>query len=246
MIVVLVCALVCGVVVHCEAAHECSQEDKTDFMGRALTTECINALNSLEMTSLTPPPNSLVLSAPDFTTVCQASCGGVYSTWLNSACGDPFASRAIETICLFTEDTAQVGPRCRYAFPDAVEDIRNLFEDVLTCSQQVVASTCPELCRVAMTNLIDRVGCCYQSLYNNTAYIHSLQDRGFINSTVAGAFTFLGRMPEWRLCDISVPPMCEEISMVIITDSSSGTLSCTGFMIMALAVLVAHITSITM
>lgn len=241
IIVLSACALLCAAVPHCEATHLCSQEDKTDFMSRVLTTECINGLNSLEMTSLSPAPNSIVLSAPDFSTVCQASCGGVYSTWLKSTCGDPFASRAIEAMCLFTGDTAQVGPRCRYAFPDAVEDIRNLFEDVFTCSLEAMASTCPELCRVAMTNLIDRVGCCYQSLYNNTEYVHSLQDRGLINSTVAGAFTFLGRMHEWRLCDISVPPMCEEISVVMITDSSLG-LSCTGFMIMALAVLVTRIT----
>ena len=244
IIVVLVCALLCAAVPHCEATHDCSQEDKTDFMSRVLTSECVNGLNSLEMTSLSPAPNSLELSALDFTTVCQASCGGAYSTWLKSTCGDLFASRVIETMCLFTEDTALVGPRCRYAFPDAVPDIRNLFEDVFSCSQQAVASACPELCRVAMANLIEHVGCCYQSLYNNTEYIHSLQDRGFINSTVAEAFTFLGRMPEWRMCDISVPHMCEEISMVLIADSSLG-ISCTGFMIMALAVLVTHITSMT-
>ncbi len=65
---------------------------------------------------------------------------------------------------------------------------------------------------MAMNNLIGILGCCYQSLYNNTDFILHLFDIGLINQTEVMSLEYLGRVTEWDACNFDVPPMCELIT----------------------------------
>jgi hypothetical protein len=71
----------------------------------------------------------------------------------------------------------------------------------------------PIACESAMNALLDKIGCCYQSLYNNTEFLQWLFNAGVINdTTIVESVVNLGRAPEWNLCVDNLPTMCEVIA----------------------------------
>ena len=58
--------------------------------------------------------------------------------------------------------------------PDAIENLRGEFEAIMACGIGMSDSSCLPACDAAMNSLIDRIGCCHQSLYNNTEFLHWL------------------------------------------------------------------------
>lgn len=191
-------------------AVKCTEQNKADFLQR-LTRECAAGLTNLEMRGLPQRHTAAVFvpSASALNEVCCESCAGAYADWLRVECADPFAARMVEGMCIFTANTASAGPRCRFAFPDAVADLRGSFARVFSCVVGESPGTCPIGCKSAMTALIDDIGCCYPSLYNNTMFLKWMQNTGLINDTLVHSAEALGKAPEWNLCVTHLPPMCE-------------------------------------
>ena len=61
-------------------------------------------------------------------------------------------------------------------------------------------------------DVTDTLGCCYQSLYNDTSFIYFFEAEGPINETVAMKLLLLGQSPLWNRCMIDVPNSCEALS----------------------------------
>lgn len=224
--------ILCLVIVAAEcqqvAGQGCSQKSVGKFMDNHLSSNCKSGLTNLQYPMLKTDDNFVPFySSSDLDTVCQQNCGGKYSSWLVDSCDDRHTARMVEAMCVFTHETAQVGPRCRYSFPDAVYDLKGYFMNVLTCGLGGSPGSCPAKCRESMNTLIDLLGCCYQSMYNNTEFIQYLENTGKINSTMAESLHFLNRVLEWEDCAISIPPMCEMITF----DSPSSAPNNSCFMI---------------
>lgn len=179
---------------------------------------------------------AFVPATSDLDTVCVQSCAGVFAEWLSSNCNDRFTARMLEGMCVFTKGTRSVGPRCRFAFPDAISDLRSDFQAVFSCGLGASPDSCPPACDGALNALIDQLGCCYQSLYNNTEFLRWLMVAGFTNGTAAvtAAENFgrapenLGRAPEWNLCVDNLPPRCEVIASPPNSSSASPPRSSSG------------------
>ena len=223
-------------------ASECSEQNVTEYLTSTLTQECAESLESLEMRMLSmDPSDSFIPSSSDLDRACTAGCAGAYAGWLRGQCGDPFTARMLEGMCVFTADTATAGQRCRFAFPDAIENLRGEFEAIMACGIGMSDSSCLHACDAAMNSLIDRIGCCYQSLYNNTEFLHWLIN----DMSVVEAVEHLGRAPEWNLCVADLPPKCEMIERTVFSppttprpSSAIGQYSIVTFNIILLAVLV--------
>lgn len=207
----------CSFLAFALAKNNCTTRETANFMDRNLNSKCVDALNRLELQLPPPNQNNPTLVHPSTSSlaeVCQQSCGGVYSNWLNTSCGDRYTSRMVQATCLYTAYTSTVGTRCRHAFPDAV-DVRSIFVEFFNkcvpVSSYTQAGVCPDNCRPALTNIIDKLGCCYQSLYNNTDFVTSLKNTGLINDTVSTGLLYAGTVPAWKNCDVTIPILCEMI-----------------------------------
>lgn len=109
----------------------CPQQNQTDYMNSELSGQCANALTrlryrllpQLDLTTPTRDPSEFIeVSSTDLDIACQNSCGGNYSAWLREDCQDPYTARCIDAMCASTFDTTdEIGPRCRYGFPDAFD-----------------------------------------------------------------------------------------------------------------------------
>ena len=213
----------------------CSLSDRMEFTNSNLNTECRDSLVSLRYeVNRQDESQPFVPSLSDLDTVCQEDCAGVYTTWLRDTCDDPYQARMLEAMCVYTAETTDIGERCRFTFPDAVDDINGYFNAVFFCGLGVSPDSCQPGCRTSMNALINLLGCCYNSLYNNTLFIGYLQKIGLVNTTVASNLDFLGKVSEWQLCEVTVPPMCETLPFQPDNSMNDGTssashYSCLGF-----------------
>lgn len=190
----------------------CPGDDIAEFMKSSLSPKCRESLTNLQYEGNREDKSVQFLpSTSDLDTVCQEDCAGIYTSWLRDACSDPYRARMVEAMCVFTAETTDIGPRCRYAFPDAIDSLNSYFSGVFNCGLGSPLGGCPDACREPMRELVDLLGCCYPSLYNNIDFSQYLENIGLINSTIASGLDFLGKVPEWQLCEVSVPPQCENI-----------------------------------
>ena len=213
------------------AVELCPREDRTKFIS-TLEETCTGALTRLEFQP-PPLPDSDVLLPPfkltevsdaDLDIACQASCGGSYSKWLRDGCDDPYTARSIEVMCLHTSDTKtdDIGPRCRFAFPDAF-DSRVMFLNVIANCNFSTPDVCVaeidgnansqannsnfDVC-AALGDIADTFGCCYNPIFNDTQFSHFLAGNGLLSDSKLENNISIGMSPAWDLCMIDVPATC--------------------------------------
>ena len=192
----------------------CPQQNRTLFLN-SLSEQCRGALSRLEY-RVAPLPLSPVTfnltnaTTADLDTACQPSCAGAYASFLRDNCSDIYTARSVAAMC--EPSTGQMGPRCRKVFPDAirvdVDAIRGCNFTHIEQSDMSACPTKPNLCAF-MSTAIDILGCCYNSVINNTDFNHYLLGRGQISEYVVGRHAEVGMSPMWHYCQITVPPKCE-------------------------------------
>ena len=143
--------------------------------------------------------------------------------WLREVCNDPYTARSVDTTCALTAETANdvVGPRCRYAFPDAL-DADSVFLPLLrVCNFSMATAPCgdevPEgsnaesvmdfICS-GLSRITDTFSCCYNSLYNDTEFLVFLVQSGRIGEREVNSTLNFGMTPFWDTCGTNVPEMC--------------------------------------
>ena len=212
----------------CLADHSetCPSERQAIFVEENLSRQCAEALRRLRFRS--PPPlgdttpfNRTMPAESDLNIACQESCSGDYSKWLQDVCKDPLTARSVDAICAATMETTAVGSTCRYAFPDAF-NVRGLVMRVLAvcnftqfdgdCSAEGTVSADLSAICPAFKGVTDALGCCYQSLYNDTSFISFFEAEGPINEIMAMNLLSFGQSPLWNRCGIDVPNRCEAFS----------------------------------
>ena len=141
--------------------------------------------------------------------VCNDNCGGVYSKYLESPCNDPPAAEFFRITCTPTNGSASIGDLCHYALPSVMDP--QLLSELSSCDNETSNSSCTPGCRETLIKLKTRIGCCFQTVYNNTMYdSQQFLNNGFLTQsqyTSLQKLTNLDTNP-WDICAIEPPQSC--------------------------------------
>ena len=155
-----------------------------------------------------PPTNNSMALRRALANVCNNECGGVYSSFLKSTCNDQLGAESLRIYCTPTNGSATVGNYCRFAVGDILNT--SFLDDLSLCGNSSLDSPCSSGCRATLLRLKRQVGCCYQSIYNNTMYNRELLNAGYLTPS---QFTGLQQLSNpyvnpWSLCEIEPPKIC--------------------------------------
>ena len=185
----------------------CTLDDQIAFLSSTPNIDATVCGLSIATVFQSPANNNMALRRA-LANACTNDCGGVYSKFLESTCNDRVGSESLRIYCTPTNGSTTVGNYCRFAAGDILN--ATLFDDLDLCSKRTVDSPCPDDCREALLRLKRQTGCCYQNIYNNTAYYRELLNAGFVTPT---QFTGLQQLNnpgvnQWTLCGIEPPRRC--------------------------------------
>ena len=185
----------------------CTLDDQIAFLSSTPNIDATVCGLSIATVFQSPANNNMALRRA-LANACINDCGGVYSKFLESTCNDRVGSESLRIYCTPTNGSTTVGNYCRFAAGDILN--ATLFDDLDLCSKRTVDSPCPDDCREALLRLKRQTGCCYQNIYNNTAYYRELLNAGFVTPT---QFTGLQQLNnpgvnQWTLCGIEPPRRC--------------------------------------
>lgn len=205
VIIVTIIALIASVLT--EASSSCNTQEKMDYIRNNFEPECRHAI-SLILVEKDPQLNGV-----DFDLACTSSCLGRYSSWLLSECNNTNAAHLAQIACLESTDatTHQVS-RCRKFFPDVANEL--VFVDTSPCGaflsmERVNWVNCVTGCGVPLNTLIDTIGCCFQSIYNDSCVIASLAEEGFLGQSQRSVLTLFGMSDLLDTCRTgTIPEVC--------------------------------------
>ena len=182
------------------ASPNCTTDDHTAFLSSLPNAAvCGPSLGTVLSVSANDNP-VLVENALD--DVCTDNCGGAYSEFLKFTCNEPFRAETLRLWCTRTNGNSDAGPYCRFAADAA------LLSNLSSCSS--VRQSCTPSCRSALLQFADKIGCCYQDVFNNTLYFHQLVLAGIITTSDFTDFTVFNNPlgNPWTVCNIAVPSKC--------------------------------------
>ena len=183
----------------------CTNIQLGTYIATTLGQACLNSFTTV-YTTTTPTPAMV-------DGVCQPGCSGQVSRYFRQTCLDPFAADSINTSCFRTD--GEIGS-CFYTIGPAANR-PDFFSDVgfsgveTTCFADPTASIsgpCRSGCQAALQEVKDQLGCCYQSIYNNTFYLDSLRVLNQISAEQRAFFVALGTQDLWESCEVSLQPQC--------------------------------------
>jgi hypothetical protein len=143
-------------------------------------------------------------------TVCQ-ECAGKVAGYLNQTCRDPLSAKLRHLSCLHTD--GKLGKRCFYCLSENFRKntiFANLRAMCLGGGDTLAETinTCPIGCREALEELKAQLGCCYQSIYNDTAVLDAFLYREYITPRVRDFFEKLSMPEMWEICGVSLQTKC--------------------------------------
>lgn len=118
-------------------------------------------------TAFQPTTTDKTVIINDLENVCNLDCGGNYAEHLKSACEDDITAEILKIICTPAGNNSAVGPYCRFSYGTLYNQTA-LVALFSSCSNQHCA---PE-CRAGLLKIKSEIGCCYQTVYNNTHFLN--------------------------------------------------------------------------
>ena len=197
----------------------CSATDQTRYVTQELSLSCGINLG----TANSSMDSNAVDAALDV--VCTDECGGELSEWLLNQCSDTIGAAGLYYWCLNTNGTAAFS-RCRFASQPFFNAMSSL-GGTAPCFIANETNPCPMGCDLALMG-ITNLGCCYQSLYNNTAYLQGILSAGFLTQEQYQALQGLSNPLLWAACQV-VPPAMQCTSEGIEFPTASSVMVTTSF-----------------
>ena len=151
---------------------------------------------------------SMTIRDAALNTICTESCAGKLADWLLNDCSSTFNSTSLYYLCLQTGSSATVGRYCQYSIPplfDAAGEILALFQ---TCATVIQQHLCTDQCAMQLQNFANQLGCCYQSLYNNTEFLQEGAKIGEIAPADIRTLQIIGNQQLWSACSVTPPDKC--------------------------------------
>lgn len=180
---------------------KCTLSEEAEFIQSKLEPKCQNKLSVLKVNSS--------LSAVNLDSICTLECLGKYNKWLLQECNDEKAAEVVRLSCL-KDDTTKVNSRCRFSFPDVTGlEIFHSFQCATLLQNPDGNIVCSTECKEQLNALVDRFGCCFQSVYNNNNSIISLFQEGFLDQVQVGVLKQFEMSSLLKICmDGNVPNSC--------------------------------------
>lgn len=204
-----------------EASCSCSRQEKMDYVHNNLEPECRNVV---ALVALDKDPE---LNGLDFALACTSSCLGKYTSWLLAGCNDTFAAHLAQVACLESTDVrTNAISRCRQFFPDVAHDL--VFVDTNPCGPFLSSDriNCVSGCSVPLNNLINTIGCCFQSIYNDSSVITSLAEEGFLAQSQHAVLTLFMMSDLLDTCrEGAIPEACSGQPFTTVSGTDNGVRS---------------------
>ena len=181
--------------VHCQGNSRlgtCPAHEVTQYQQCNLDSRCAYGLSSLSLGSI----NDQTLMA-----VCTENCAGNLANWLENECSDTFGAAYLYYACLQTR-RAQVGRYCIYSLPPVYDADEEIMAVAQACQRVIRQQQCHDNCALQLRNLTSELGCCYQSIYNNTEFTQEAVDNGVISSVDFNDLSVINNPMLWSLCGV--------------------------------------------
>ena len=148
--------------------------------------------------------------------VCQPGCSGEVAPFLTDTCQAPFLSNLIGTLSCYVTD-GELGSRCFVALQPGLRSAPFFANAESTCfgdPDTDFTQTCPNGCQEALLEIQSQLGCCYQSIYNDSTTLDLLlindntitfDDRAF--------FDLLGTQALWDRCEVPLQEACGALQL---------------------------------
>ena len=186
-------------------AGTCTAQQVDQYALNTLGMDCRNNLGIFLYSPQLSPELDMALDA-----ACTPACSGRLTSWLQTNCRANFNATSVYYLCLRTGNTGSIGRYCRYAIPPQFDIDAESAALLQACGGAGPANPCPSQCATELQNLANQLGCCYQSIYNNTAYVLDAAASGEINSTDVFELSMLGDPSLWSACRVTPPTACTD------------------------------------
>ena len=151
----------------------CSPDEERIFVNENLGLDCRAKLSLLDFKN-----SAIRMDQNELNSICTSSCLGRYSSWLSKTCNNTAKAWFQRAACLRQQDS-QERKQCRFFFPD--------FTNISSPKQCGVllpdkTASCTGECRDPLQELITRLGCCFETIYDNKLVTEGLQQQGFLTN----------------------------------------------------------------
>ena len=210
-------ALVCA---QSPDAGTCSLVDVDTYTANNLDMTCRDSLNFALYANVSSPGKDTQLDA-----ICTDECAGKLANWLERECGGTLNATSLYYSCLQTSGIASVGRYCRYAIPPVFNTDAEIFNVFIACTNVFSTGQCTDQCALVLTSFSQKLGCCYQSLYNNSVYYEKASAIGELAPSDVTKLQMLGNLTLWvNLCQVTPPGVCTTESFAFPTSEGVNVL----------------------
>lgn len=185
-------------------AGTCTQDDIDVFAERELSASCQTSL--LEFYVNPEAPSDEILEE-----VCSEGCGGAFAEFYDETCQAAAASTYLRAYC-YRSPNAEVGSYCRQAVGAQFENAPFFVEVGARCLIPFdPADGCPVGCAEALQELSSQLGCCYQTIYNDTTILDLFTLQDLIDFGERIFFGGVGgSQATWDICQVPLVEKCTE------------------------------------
>lgn len=145
-------------------------------------------------------PDNLTASLQTF---CSVDCGGSIVELTVTNCRNLELSALLHLFCLPRETGGDY--YCRSVFPDLLDNGDSLITDLTSCSN---FSECPAQCTNALMMVVNRLGCCYQNIYNNTDLIDEFVREQLLSAEEGQILRVIAEDSLWEACNVNLTTPC--------------------------------------
>ena len=174
----------------------CTQ-DRIDNFIRTLSPSCQDSYAIANKTTASTPE-----SENAFDSLCTPTCGGKVAQFEQEVCLDNFDSYLSTVSCHETDGA--LGGHCSYTIGQHLKNASFFFDAQRYCANVFNANTgeCPPMCSAALKEVTRQLGCCYQTIYNNSRARDLLLVNEDIEYSEWILFRLLGNARIWNACEV--------------------------------------------
>lgn len=150
-------------------------------------------------------------------TNCEEDCAPVLGQQYEDRCYDPSAAIIQDINCVKSED-ASLGSYCNFvgnASKAAILTETFLSVEIACNLNSAIPPTiCTDECRQRFMIVVDRVGCCYQTFYNDSSNLDYLYTSGTLGSQDKVLLEQLRDPVYWEQCEVDLITACGATQVV--------------------------------
>ena len=189
------------------SAAVCPEDQSVEvLLAEILSAECMDGF-----ARVTANPSSSDEHLEGVQQLCVEQCINNITNHFRTICNDTLLAIDHENACLLSNN-ASIGQTCS-GVQTPTGDFTALFTRAVGCFSFPFAGTCADSCRQGLMAISARFDCCYQHLFNNTAYLDALIEGNRLDQQGLTFFRLIGNASLWEECNVPRVGTCVHVSM---------------------------------